>query len=95
MTAQQHQQQQHQDETSTSTSGEDDGGDDHGEVSCCLEDTDSFMLRKREFLFPGLPPGARTDGIGSTRFYQALVIMFFLRQTPEMRYTFVPGTSMS
>ncbi|CAM9353996.1 unnamed protein product [Pylaiella littoralis] len=57
MTAQQHQQQQqHQDETSTSTSGEDDGGDDHGEVSCCLEDTDSFMLRKREFLFPGLPP---------------------------------------
>lgn len=66
MAQQQQQQQQHLQETPTSSTSEeesDDGasdGYDHEEVSCCLEDTDSFMLRKREFLFPGLPPGART-----------------------------------
>lgn len=29
------------------------------EVACFERDTESFMLRKRRFMFPGLPPGAR------------------------------------
>lgn len=56
------QQQQQHEEASTATSEECDDDDDHDEVSRCLEDTDSFMLRKREFIFPGLATGGRTNG---------------------------------
>jgi len=33
-------------------------GDDADEIARFEEDTESFMLRKREFQFPGIPAGA-------------------------------------
>ena len=41
---------QQEDEESSSASEAD-------EVACFEDDTESFMQRKREFLFTGLPPG--------------------------------------
>lgn len=42
------------------------------EAACFEDDTDSFMLRKREFLFSGIPPGKRRSvgvpqGVGVRR----------------------------
>lgn len=36
-----------------------DDDDSEDEVACFEEDTESFMQRKREFMFSGLPPGKR------------------------------------
>lgn len=45
--------------TTAQECGEDDDDDSGEEEEARFEDdTDSFMLRQREFNFPGLPPGA-------------------------------------
>lgn len=48
-----------QHEESTSSEEGSSGSDADDEVARFEEDTQSFMLRKRDFLFPGIPAGAR------------------------------------